>query len=66
MNIFLNKFDQKSNKFAKKIIIYFPSGFYFGINEYFNPEGNPAPPLPLRPDFLISSIIQSIIKVIIF
>jgi len=29
------------------------------MNEYFNPEGNPAPPLPRRPLFLISSMIQS-------
>jgi len=29
------------------------------MNEYFSPLGNPAPPLPLKPLFLISSIIQS-------
>jgi hypothetical protein len=29
------------------------------MNEYLRPVGNPAPPLPLNPDFLISSIIQS-------
>lgn len=38
---------------------YLPSYETFGINEYFKPEGNPAPPLPLNPDFLISSTIQS-------
>ena len=30
-----------------------------GMKEYLSPEGKPAPPLPLSPDFLISSMIQS-------
>jgi len=37
---------------------YLPSDT-FGMKEYLRPEGKPAPPLPRRPDFLISSMIQS-------
>ena len=39
--------------------VYLPSGLTLGMKEYFNPEGKPAPPLPLSPLFLISSMIQS-------
>ena len=37
---------------------YLPS-LTFGMNEYLSPEGKPAPPRPRKPDFLISSMIQS-------
>jgi len=35
----------------------------FGMNEYFSPDGKPAPPLPLRPLALISSMTQSWVMV---
>ena len=38
---------------------YLPSVETLGMKEYLSPVGNPAPPLPLNPDFLISSTIQS-------
>lgn len=40
------------------MLIYLPS-LFFGMNEYLTPEGKPAPPLPLSPEALISSMIQS-------
>jgi hypothetical protein len=36
-----------------------PSGLTLGIKEYLSPERKPAPPRPRKPDFFISSIIQS-------
>jgi hypothetical protein len=33
---------------------YLPSEETFGMNEYFRPDGNPAPPRPLKPESLIS------------
>ena len=35
---------------------YFLSLFDFLVSSHLRPVGNPAPPLPLRPDFLISSM----------
>ena len=43
---------------------YFCPGISFGIKLHFNPVGKPAPPLPLRPEILISLIMFSILKVL--
>ena len=62
LNILLKKKKWKFScqKLANQIKSkYLPSGLDLGMKEYFKPEGNPAPPLPLSPDFLISSITQS-------
>jgi hypothetical protein len=36
--------------------MYFVPAESFGMNDHFMPVGKPAPPLPLRPEILISSI----------
>ncbi len=40
------------------LVLYLPSDT-FGMKDHFNPEGKPAPPLPLSPEALISFTIQS-------
>jgi len=47
-----------SKKLGINKLTYLPSET-LGMKEYFKPEGKPAPPLPLRPESLISSIIHS-------
>ena len=65
--------DQPTHKSASNLTLHVPGSdssalttrkdgrpsVFFGMNDHFKPEGNPAPPRPLRPESFISCTIQS-------